>query len=290
MDIKKVIINEDDYDTEIGITVEEWKEILEDEKFETYWDVLVKFYLEPEHKSTCKALGEKYNTSPQSFNSSVKNFARAVQKKLNRFELFRSGGSPTYWIIPMVGKDLKKGLFEWTLRTELSTAIQELNIPKRLSDGQKDEYLKFKKLLEYFVAHLEWVVNKNESNRGYVDYIKPLIISNEFSSSGQGHKGNNIQSQIDNWESYRSGNVCINIQATNYQSRGSYINWEETGINVIAKWNNNHIDSLAQEEYQFWLKPPPRKNLGIIKSIDSLGLFDNKEEVTGKSQSIFRKL
>lgn len=279
MENKQVIVQNGEYQCDIDITVEEWKEILQDQGFEKYIDSLIKFYSEPHHKSTCKALGEKYNISPQSFNGTITNFAKAVQKKLNRFEITGVDGKPTYWIIPMKGKDIAGGLFEWEIREELVKAISELKMGDELRNV---EYLKFKKLLEYFVAHLEWVVNENTDNRGYEMYIEPLLANNNFKSTGQGYSGGNIQNQITDWEQYQNGRICINIQPNfgNYKSSKSYLNWEGTGINVIAKWNKNEIASLSQEHYLHWLKKPRRENLGVDKGLNKLGLFDNSETVT----------
>ncbi|MDR0823545.1 MAG: hypothetical protein LBN74_00500 [Prevotella sp.] len=95
MEIKKVIHQNDEYICDIDVSVEEWKNILQDYSLmsDNYKDALIKFYKEPEHKSTCKALGKKYNVSPLSFNGVITNFAKAVQKKLNRFEVLNTDGS-----------------------------------------------------------------------------------------------------------------------------------------------------------------------------------------------------
>lgn len=127
MEQKRVIQQDAEYICNIDITVEEWKTILTDETlmYHTYRDVLINFYNEPEYKSTCKALGKKYDKSPQHFNSIITHFAKSVQKRLNHFEVFGTNGKPTYWIIPMKGKYVGK-YFEWTLRPELVQAIEEL--------------------------------------------------------------------------------------------------------------------------------------------------------------------
>jgi 5-methylcytosine-specific restriction enzyme B len=284
MDIKKVTLNNGEYLCDIDISVDEWKTILQDENLLTdnYKDALIKFYTEPNHKSTCKALGEKYNVSPQSFNGTVTNFAKAVQKKLNRFEIIGTDGKPTYWIIPMNGKHLSDGLFEWSIREELVAAILELDLINKNNEKQLEDYKQFKKLLEYFVAHLEWVNSEDKNSKGFENYIKPLTDANNFKATGQGYSGDNIQNQISRWDKYYNGKICINIQPNfgSYKSSKSYLNWEGTGINVIAKWNKDNIESLLQEEYQYWLEPPKRKDLKITRSLDSLGLFDNKEDAT----------
>ncbi|MDD2476362.1 MAG: AAA family ATPase, partial [Dysgonamonadaceae bacterium] len=137
MEVKEVIKQNGEYICDIDVTVEDWKEVLRDNSLmtENYKDVLFKFYLETEHKSTCKALGEKYGASPQSYNGTITNFAKAVQKKLNRFEVIGADGNPTFWIIPMLGK-YEGEHFEWTLRPELVQALEESKI-------MEDQYIKF---------------------------------------------------------------------------------------------------------------------------------------------------
>jgi 5-methylcytosine-specific restriction endonuclease McrBC GTP-binding regulatory subunit McrB len=136
MELKKVTVQDGNYLCDIDVSVEEWKTILQDETLmlDTYKDALIKFYNEPEHKSTCKALGEKYPASDKimsySFTSRITNFAKAVQKKLNRFDIFDMDGNRTYWIIPMMGKYVDKGFFEWTIRPELVQAMEEIGMTK----------------------------------------------------------------------------------------------------------------------------------------------------------------
>lgn len=141
-----------------------------------------------------------------------------------------------------------------------------------------NEYEKFKHLLEYFVAHLEWIINSNEDGRGYELYIKPLIEKNEFYTTGQGYNNGSIQNHIKDWENYENGKICINIQPNygNYKSVKCYLNWKDTGLNIIANWKDNFIYSLALEAYQWWNKTTKRINLSVYKSTIDLGLFDNK--------------
>jgi 5-methylcytosine-specific restriction protein B len=126
---KKLTVHNGRYNCDIDISVEEWKEILQDKTLTSqyYKDALIKFYNEPEHRSTCKALGEKYNTPPQSFNGTITAFAKAVQKRLNRFRVVGTENEPTYWIIPMTGQSVG-GYFEWTIRPELAKAIEDTGL------------------------------------------------------------------------------------------------------------------------------------------------------------------
>jgi len=158
-----------------------------------------------------------------------------------------------------------------------------------LSFGAEMEYSKFKKLLEYFVAHLEWVVTNDEKNIGFEEYILPLINNNKFKRSGQGYGGANIQLQIKDWQSYTNGEICINVQANfgDYKSAKSYLNWRGTGLNIIANWSHSKIISLYQEEYLHWKKNPTRKKFGKEITLSNLGLFDKKDTVTSDLINFF---
>ena len=135
------------------------------------------------------------------------------------------------------------------------------------------EYEKFKKLLEYFVAHLEWCVN--EDSVGYIQYIKPLVDENTFKYTGQGYSGDKIQQQIEFWSKYENGLIHINIQQNfgSYLSTKCYLNWDWTGLNVNAKWTNGHIKSLYLNKYD---EATGNNILGVEKSLIDLGLYDNK--------------
>lgn len=137
------------------------------------------------------------------------------------------------------------------------------------------EYEKFKKLLEYFVAHLEWCVNEDINHIGYINYIKPLIDNNTFKYTGQGYSGNNIQQQIKSWCDYENGLIHINIQQNfgSYQSTKCYLNWDWTGLNVNAKWANDHIESLYLNKYD---EDTGNNVLGFEKSLIDLGLYENR--------------
>lgn len=114
------------YVADIDVTKEEWLGIISDPaiKDNAYLDVLTKFLREPGHKSTCKALGKKYDCSFNYFNVTVMGFGKHVKKTINRFYVENTDGSESFWNIPMIGQKTKDG-FEWTLRKELVDALQE---------------------------------------------------------------------------------------------------------------------------------------------------------------------
>jgi 5-methylcytosine-specific restriction protein B len=137
-----------------------------------------------------------------------------------------------------------------------------------------NEYEQFKHLLEYFVAHLEWCVNEDQNTIGYQNYIKRLIEEDNFKKTGQGYNGAKIQKQIELWSAYDNGNIHINIQQNfgSYQSTKSYLNWDLTGLNVNAKWDDNKITSLYLSQYDSEVS----NDLEIEKSLLDLGLYDGQ--------------
>jgi len=133
------------------------------------------------------------------------------------------------------------------------------------------EYEKFKKLLEYFVAHLEFCVSNQKFGEGYETYIKEI---KNFKRGGQGHKEQQIQNQIKDWETYDNGTICINVNPTTYQGGGTYLNWKHTAINVNAEWEDKKIVSLKIMKDSY---PLINAKHVITISVSDLGLFDRQE-------------
>ena len=139
-----------------------------------------------------------------------------------------------------------------------------------------NDYKNFKQLLEYFVAHLEYCVTKNKENRGYDKYIKLFEDRGSFKWSGFGRKEERIQNQVKNWENYQNGRITINILASSYTNRGSYLNWIHTSINVIAVWQKdaNSIEYLRIVKNSY---PITNAEEVLTLSVQKLGLFDDQE-------------
>ena len=139
----------------------------------------------------------------------------------------------------------------------------------------QEEYQRFKYLLEYFVAHLEYIASDySSSSLGYEKYIKPLVESDSFKSSGQGYNGQAIQSQVSQWDRYPNGQICINVYGANYQSRGTYLNWQGTGNNIMADWKGTHVESLYLQYYD--PDSGERLSQNVSFTIKELGLFDTQ--------------
>lgn len=109
---------------DIGVTAEEWLDILNDEKSKPYHEALLCFLRQKEHKATCTKVSQVYGKPAQYYNSKVYNFSMWVQKRLNRFSVKDADGKDTYWCITMQkGWDTKQG-FQWQLRDELVEALR----------------------------------------------------------------------------------------------------------------------------------------------------------------------
>ena len=109
---------------DIGVTTEEWLDILNDEKAKPYHEALLCFLRQKEHKATCTKVSQVYGKPAQYYNSKVYNFSKWVQKRLNRFSVKDADGKDTYWCITMQkGWDTKQG-FQWQLRDELVEAFR----------------------------------------------------------------------------------------------------------------------------------------------------------------------
>ena len=118
------------YSSAVGISKDEWLEILKDETVsEKYKEAVICFYYMPDYKGSCVAVGNRLGKNAYSLVATIMNFGKYVQKRFGRFQVVDEDGNNTYWPIPMKqGKRLsnkEEGNFEWTLRPELADAIRE---------------------------------------------------------------------------------------------------------------------------------------------------------------------
>lgn len=148
---------------------------------------------------------------------------------------------------------------------------------------------KFKCLLEYFVAHLDWLQNQNKNFIGYEKYIKPLYDKNIFTKNsyngygyGQGWNDGKIQNLIKEWENYDGAKVCINVYAANIQSRATYLNWKNSWNNIRPIWDNNKVTTLYITEEE---KTDAKSELKY--TIDALGLY--QDNITEELKSFYEK-
>lgn len=124
------------YVTELNVSVQEWEDILSNEAVTTlnYKEALMAFYNAPNHTASCKELSEQHYDNAkdaQKYNAWITKFGQAVVKYFNRFKVVNEKGNEIFWAVIMSsGKTNESNLFEWTLRTEIIQAIENLGWAK----------------------------------------------------------------------------------------------------------------------------------------------------------------
>lgn len=168
------------------------------------------------------------------------------------------------------------------------------NIVKREKESEMSDEEKFKHLLEYFVAHLEYMQSNITDSVGYKMYIEP--IKDHFTKTGNGGgKDWGLQKQIEKWELYSNGRrITITILGhmgkKRYANTTSYLNWEDTWLNVRAKWDDS--DKHVVGIYLTNTPTPNPKRVGEEFSLKDLCLYDGKAPNKKIEQlfTIFEKL
>lgn len=178
---------------DIGVSKEEWLELLKDSAMPIHYkEALIKVFYAPNHRGSCISICNELGGDPQSLNSYITNCGKYVQKKLGRFQIIRPNGKPCYWLVPMAeGKDLPKdseGTFEWWLRPELTEAIKEylywylvecykkLRKDIRIDDEKWNEAYKWQLVTECQGKDLISIVNKvRVTNLVYTPSVSPTL-------------------------------------------------------------------------------------------------------------------
>jgi|GEM_PF-1058212 len=182
-------------------------------------------------------------------------------------------------IMPQMRKAHSASLIELINKEMNENLIQPEYIKEQLN-YENDDLERFKSLLEYFVTHMEYVVNENKDFVGYSKYIFP--IQDSFKKTGIGYKGQKIQTQIANWSKYKEKEICINVHASHgsFQKRNCYLNWKGSWNNVHVEWKENNITSLYLSK-----EPKVDAKKELEKTIEELGLFT--ENITDDLKAFF---
>ena len=127
--------NNDDWhptDYNPGITVEQWKELLADKEVFTPDALLImKRMKDYGGEATCKQLSEKYGQTANFYNIGSSSLARRIVKKTGCPTYMKGDESSRYWPVLYMGRDAtaeEKGYFVWRLRSELSEALDGMDI------------------------------------------------------------------------------------------------------------------------------------------------------------------
>lgn len=153
----------------------------------------------------------------------------------------------------------------------------------------EEDYKRFKKLLEYFVASLELKakgLKYDDAIKNEPDNPKWKILTEGFENSGnkkfyeagQGYLGDKIQKQIQSWDTYKNvGKICIFIYGTGSVG-GKFLHWNTTNkINIIAEWGNITGKDITDGFITSLKVTYNSEEKNIKQTPDELGLFDNKE-------------
>ena len=178
---------------DIGVSKEEWLELLKDSAMPIrYKEALIKVFYAPNHRGSCTSICNELGGDPQSLNFDIADCGEYVQKRLGRFQIIRPNGKPCYWLVPMAeGKDLPRGsegTFEWQLRPELTEAIEEylywylvecykkLRKDIRIDDEKWNEAYKWQLVTECQGKDFISIVNKvRVTNLIYTPLVSPTL-------------------------------------------------------------------------------------------------------------------
>lgn len=257
-----------------NISVEQWKELVLDKEIFNEKSLFTFACLLKAKETSCYAMAEefsynKWNLEPFNFFSAqIRSTGQRVAKKINLV-------SESFWNICCIGRKNSENHFCFVIRPELKKAFDETGILKSIILNELDEnYCNFKKLLEYFVVHLEYI-NNEKVDIGY-EYIKDFIENGSFKTAGQGWNGGKIQNQIKVFDTYFDKKIFIGIKlnpsSKNYKSKQCYLTWEKTSVNIIAEWTINKISNLVITNWAESIGKKFEKTM----SLNDLGLFDNQ--------------
>ena len=263
---------ENEYDP--GITKEQWKEFVTDRNIFTEDSLIAFACIQKSTLATCTDMAEEFGRTKNFYNNAIWRTGEKVHKLTNCPLSLSPDKTERFWSICCLGRKMQNGRIELKIRPELKKSFDETGALKGIEVMENEEnYSKFKKLLEYFVVHLEYADNE-KVDVGY-EYIEKFIENGTFKKTGQGYKGDKIQNQIKNFDTYFGTQICINVQfhpsSENYEFRRCYLNWKETDVNIVADWENKKISNLCISNWHG--KDDFEKQLSII----DLGLFDLKK-------------
>lgn len=153
---------------DIGITSDEWYDLLCDNGANQYLNTLMCFLREPDNTGSCSNVALKYGNTAQHYNAKITAFSKWIEKKLNRFQVAGTDGSDTYWCIAMQkGWETKNG-FVWQLRPELIKALRMFLMQQLINEYRKrDPFNGYKE--EY-----KWQLLEKTDGQNYLEIIKSL--------------------------------------------------------------------------------------------------------------------
>lgn len=153
---------------DIGITSDEWYDLLCDNGANQYLNTLMCFLREPNNTGSCTNVAIKYGKTANHYNAKIRHFSEWVEKKLNRFQVAGTDGSDTYWCIAMQkGWETKNG-FVWQLRPELIKALRMFLMQQLINEYRKRDPF------NGYEEEYKWQLLEKTDGQNYLEIIKSL--------------------------------------------------------------------------------------------------------------------
>lgn len=130
-----------DYVTEIGVKIDQWKELLQNNNVFTDKNIelIKRIYLSENHAVTCYELGLQDGVSPSTFIRPVVELGRRISNKIGLNPIIGTDGKETFWRILFWGTRRENGYFEWKLRPKLAKALLSIYPELDLIKGNEIE-------------------------------------------------------------------------------------------------------------------------------------------------------
>ena len=147
---------------------------------------------------------------------------------------------------------------------------------------QEQDYKNFKLLLEYFVAHLEHIVNNREESRKKLPKTGILAETwqkKDFIVMGD-YNNKNLQNAISKWTLFPCGRISVTIGNNfgDFTSKNSYIQWYGTGLNIQADWNKDKESKKIEKLSIYYYYDDGTRTIDndISYNVNDLGLDDSE--------------
>ena len=114
-----------DYVTSLGITINQWKTMLQNPKIFKKEDIefLKRIYLSDNHATSCYDLSIQDGISPTSYITPIVNLAKRIANEMG-MQPIKEGDRTIWWRIPFWGRYREDTRFEWKLRPKLAKAME----------------------------------------------------------------------------------------------------------------------------------------------------------------------
>lgn len=116
------------YEAAIPLAKDDWTKFLQMPGSEEYYDLLMKIYQCESHSATCSLLSKKFGGHPTYYVSKLTQLTKKMHAHINAFDVYGTDGRLTFYPIAMRGRYIENNHFEWIMRKEIISAVEELNL------------------------------------------------------------------------------------------------------------------------------------------------------------------